>query len=91
MITAVFQCSPIRAAWDMSIENPKCIKFSLEVVIFAVLNSVTDVLTICLPMPMLWRLKLPLEKRIQLMGVFCAGGLYVDLFSPPTPILRLIA
>ena len=75
MITAIFQCSPIKAAWDMTVKNPKCIKFNVEVVFFSGLNAATDLITICLPLPLLWKLQLPLEKRIQLMGLFLAGGL----------------
>lgn len=76
-ISVIFQCSPVRAAWDVSVPNAQCIDFNVEAVVFAALNAATDILAVCLPMPMLmlWRLGLPLERRIQLMGVFLVGAL----------------
>lgn len=41
------------------------------------LNVATDVTTLCLPMPLLWRLKISVERRLQVMSMFLLGGLYV--------------
>lgn len=41
------------------------------------LNVATDVITLCLPMPLLWRLKISVERRLQVMSMFLLGGLYV--------------
>ncbi|KAL8832830.1 MAG: hypothetical protein Q9191_000014 [Dirinaria sp. TL-2023a] len=73
-ISVIFQCSPARASWDVSVPNAQCIDFNVEAVVFAALNAATNIITVCLPMPMLWRPKLPSESQIQLMGVFLVGA-----------------
>ena len=72
----IFQCKPIRGAWDPAIDA-KCIDLGLIIVVTSALNVFTDVSTLCLPMPLLWRLNLPKERKIQLTGIFLLGGLYV--------------
>ena len=86
IITAIFQCRPIAAAWDPSITNAKCVHLNIEIVVFAALNCVTDLTTIALPMPMLWRLQIPLRRRLQLVAMFLAGGFVcvVGIYRIPT-------
>lgn len=86
VITAIFQCRPIAAAWDLSITNATCVQLNIEIVVFAVLNCVTDLTTICLPMPILWRLQIPLRRRLQLVALFLAGGFVciVGIYRIPT-------
>lgn len=86
VITAIFQCRPIAAAWDLSITDATCVKLNIEIVVFAVLNCVTDLTTICLPLPILWRLQIPLRRRLQLVALFLAGGFVciVGIYRIPT-------
>ena len=84
VITSIFQCRPVQAAWDMSITDAVCIKLNVEVVVFAILNAMTDLATMCLPMPLLWRLQMETGRKLQLMGLFLAGGLYVITSLPTT-------
>ena len=53
------------------------IRPNIASVIMASLNVVTDILTLCLPLPFLWRLQIDMERKSQLIGVFLLGGLYV--------------
>ena len=94
LFLAIFQCQPIQATWDPSIQGAKCIKFNIIGTAFAVVNSITDVVTCLLPLPMLWGLQLPKSKKVQLMAIFLLCGLYVQSLScyrvlpsfPRTPI-----
>ena len=52
-----------------------CIHMSTEVMIMATLNSFTDVVTLTLPMPLLWRLQISRQREFQLIGLFLTGGL----------------
>ncbi|KAL8651798.1 MAG: hypothetical protein Q9226_004538 [Calogaya cf. arnoldii] len=70
----IFQCKPIKAAWDTSIEA-KCINLSAMSIATASLNVVTDVVTLTLPLPLIWRLKLPRAQRLQICGIFLLGSL----------------
>lgn len=69
----IFQCKPIRGAWDPMIDA-KCFNLKIVILLTSSLNVFTDVLTLCLPLPLLWRLKLPKEKKVQLTGIFLLGG-----------------
>ncbi|MCJ1272070.1 hypothetical protein MMC22_011977 [Lobaria immixta] len=73
LLVTLFQCQPIRGAWDPFIKA-KCIKLNLEFMIMGSLNVVTDVTTWCLPMPLLWSLKISIERRLQVMSMFLLGG-----------------
>lgn len=72
--SVIFQCNPVRGAWDFTVPS-KCIKLSLEIMVMSALNATTDFLTLCLPLPLLWKLHLPKQRKIQLMGIFLLGGL----------------
>ena len=80
VITAIFQCRPMRAAWDVAIEA-QCIKINLAWMIMAGLNVITDFILLIAPLPTLWKLQIPGEQKLQLMSVFCIGSLYVHLYS----------
>ena len=75
VFAAIFQCKPIHAVWDPSVKGAKCFPFNTMVVVFAILNAVTDVTTMLIPLPLLWRLHMPSRQKLQLMIPFVAGGL----------------
>lgn len=75
-LTVVLQCLPAAGAWDPAIHvRAKCSKLNLEWVIMASFNVITDVLTLFLPLPLLWRLQIDKERKYQLIGIFLLGGL----------------
>jgi len=80
----VFHCKPVNGAWNPQ-TNPDCLNKDTIWVVGGSLNAVTDIAALCLPMPLLWRLHVTKEKRIQLMGVFLLGG-FVCIVS----IIRVI-
>ena len=71
---AIFQCVPIRAAWDPTVPR-RCIRTDLGATIIAALNVVTDFVVLTLPMPLLWHLQSSRKQRYQIMGIFLLGGL----------------
>ena len=81
VLTAIFQCRPMRAAWDVTVKA-QCIKINLAWMIMAGLNVLTDFILLIAPLPTLWRLQMPGETKLQLMGIFCIGGLYVYSTRP---------
>jgi hypothetical protein len=49
-------------------------------------NIISDVYVLLLPMPLVWGLKMPLRKRLSLMGLFAIGGMYAaPLFNQLPP------
>ena len=47
---AIFQCNPIRGAWDIMIES-KCIKLNPEIIAFAICNILGDLALIGFAVP----------------------------------------
>ena len=44
-------------------------------IIGGVQNIVTDLVILCLPLPVLWNLQMAKQRKKQLTGVFALGGL----------------
>lgn len=74
----VFQCVPVQATWDKTIEPKKCfsnnalfgITMYQGVVMFLV-----DVAIIILPMPSIWTLQMPIRRRLSISALFALGRL----------------
>jgi hypothetical protein len=69
----LFECVPIAAFWDKSIQDPKCfnlIPFSLA---NGITNMLTDVIVLCLPIPMVLRLHTDRKQKATLVIIFSLG------------------
>lgn len=77
VITAIFQCRPIRGAWDSTI-NADCVQIKKVLMSIGGLNVLTDFLLLYAPVPQLWKLQIPRDTKYQLIGIFSIGGLFVD-------------
>ncbi|KAM0796141.1 hypothetical protein BDR22DRAFT_893479 [Usnea florida] len=70
----LIQCRPIQAAWDPTVPNPVCIRVNTTYIVIGSFNALTDIVTLCIPIPILWRLQVSRERRAQLIGMFMLGG-----------------
>ncbi|MCJ1313891.1 hypothetical protein MMC25_007571 [Agyrium rufum] len=70
----IFQCVPVSAVWDPTVQNPRCIDLDSGLIVCSSINIATDVLILALPVPKLWALKISTEKKVQLIGIFLVGG-----------------
>lgn len=78
-IVAVAGCSPVSYFWNKD-QMGSCIN---EVNFFrwnGIMNMLLDVLVLCLPLPMTWRMKMSRRQKFIVTGIFCLGGLYASLF-----------
>jgi hypothetical protein len=73
ILVCIFECQPVEAAWEPLMEG-NCIQVSIEFMFMACMNIITDFVTLLLPMPLLWRLQISKERKLQLMGIFLTGG-----------------
>ncbi|KAK5118770.1 hypothetical protein LTR85_007976 [Meristemomyces frigidus] len=73
----IFQCTPVPAAWDSKIPGSTCINTTSFWMAYAIINILTDVLVLALPIPEIFRLHLNLRQRVGLCGVFLLGGFVV--------------
>jgi len=75
-------CRPFPMNWDPSIPGGYCGDQVLSFTVTGVLNLLTDVMVLVLPLPYLVKLQMRLYKKLVLLGVFSMGFLFV----PPVPI-----
>ncbi|KAJ9205646.1 hypothetical protein DTO027B5_3342 [Paecilomyces variotii] len=58
-----------------SSSDAKCDNYSPALLLFAIVNASTDVFILCIPLPILWKLRVSATRRKQLIGIFLLGGL----------------
>ena len=73
--STIFQCTPIRFMWDKTIPGGHCINVTAALTGLAVLNMVSDITILILPMHAVWHLQVPLSQRIAVACIFLLGGL----------------
>ena len=75
LFAGIFQCRPPAAFWNKDITNAQCVDLVGFSIGSAITNLLTDVLVLCLPMPMIWSLHLTSQQKWSLTGVFALGFL----------------
>jgi len=71
----LWMCRPLRKYWDLTVTEGECIAGNPPYLAAAVLNSVTDVVILLLPLWLLWPLRVPWRQKIAVSLVLMAGGL----------------
>ena len=66
-------CRPLAMHWDPTIPGGMCGDVKTWYASMGAINIATDFFVIGLPLPFLYKLKMPLGKRIGLMGIFALG------------------
>ena len=77
IFATVFQCRPINAAWDFTIEG-KCYSFVNFLYASAGVNIATDLIVCLAPIPYFWKLNLPVRQKMIVSFLFLVGLLYVS-------------
>ncbi len=75
LLVTCLQCIPLRILWQLDFQNGHCINIPRMAFIGVIVNALTDVLVLCLPLPLIWRLHLPLRKKIGVTLIFASGGM----------------
>lgn len=71
-LVVVFECIPIAATWDPAIEG-QCIDIKYYGDSTAAMVILTDVVTLVIPLYVVFGLQMSARKRTTLMGVFALG------------------
>ncbi|PGG99924.1 hypothetical protein AJ79_08361 [Helicocarpus griseus UAMH5409] len=66
-------CRPFAFNWDQTIPGGKCGNQVLSFTVTGVLNLITDVMVLVLPLPHLYKLQMRLYKKLVLIAVFSIG------------------
>ncbi|KAH7119403.1 hypothetical protein B0J13DRAFT_194164 [Dactylonectria estremocensis] len=74
VLVAIFQCRPVEMPWDVTITDGSCIDRIAYFVATLALNVTTDLFMLALPIPMLWKTKMPKRQKLGLIGIFMAGS-----------------
>lgn len=72
--TQLYGCHPIKKAWATSTPG-HCIATNNSDYAYGSLNWISDILIFCLPLPMVWRLKLGKKERVGLCITFMLGSM----------------
>lgn len=75
VLFTVFQCRPVQAAWVVSIQPSYRINFTLAALIVGIINVVTDIILLVLPVHIVWGLQLSRRMKVQIASMFLLGGL----------------
>ena len=68
-------CSPQRKIWQPWLTYGHCFSFNIWNLASGLFNAISDIVILILPMPCLWRLQMPLKKKLIITGVFATGSL----------------
>lgn len=75
VVAIVFTCVPPSDFWRLADPaDKKCQDQMVGVWVNAVGTLVTDIAILLLPLPALWKLKLPRTQKWALLGIFLIGG-----------------
>lgn len=85
ILVSTFGCVPVKAAWDLTVLDKRCVNSDRFFIDNAVLNILGDLILLCVPMPIVWTLQLAQPKKIALTAVYLLGS-----FALVTSIVRTI-
>ena len=74
ILTHVCICLPASKGWQIKpYAGDNCTVRKPNYIVIAVLNSLTDLGIIILPMPLLFKVKVPWKQKVALVGLFSLG------------------
>ncbi|KAI1395162.1 plasma membrane protein Pth11-like protein [Hypoxylon fuscum] len=66
------------AIWGSIAEGiSRCANTNMSTIALCITDFITDVIIMCIPIPLVWRLNMSLPKRIAVMAIFLLGGVAV--------------
>lgn len=69
-------CRPLQYAWDKTIDRVCTGENSMNLIL-RIVNCVIDACILVLPLPLVFRLRMTLTRRLSVAGMFSLGALYV--------------
>ncbi|KAL6898921.1 putative PTH11-typeG-protein-coupled receptor [Trichoderma evansii] len=71
--STIFQCVPIAGAWDKTVDAT-CINSNIFWVAYAVMDILTDMVVLTLPLPPIMALQLSTRNKLMICAIFLMGG-----------------
>ncbi|KAH9884075.1 hypothetical protein F4778DRAFT_800406 [Xylariomycetidae sp. FL2044] len=90
-LTITFGCWPYHKNWQV-VPDPgvKCTLKMQNFMVGVIFNVITDAAILCIPLPLLWTLQIPLRKKV-VIGILLSSGLFVISAALIRVILTLSA
>lgn len=73
ILGGVLVCQPIAMNWDQSIPGGKCGNQATYYMALGLINIVVEVVMLAIPLPVLYKLHMPLRKKVVIIGMFSIG------------------
>ena len=74
---AIFQCSPVRLAWDKTVpEGGQCIDLATVARWMSIPNVVDGLVMLVMPVPVVWQLAIEVQQKFALTATFFHGIMY---------------
>ncbi|PQE22977.1 integral membrane protein [Rutstroemia sp. NJR-2017a BBW] len=79
---STFECTPVSYFWNKDQEG-HCVPNALRTVSFTngFLSFIGDCVILCMPLPMIWNLRMNRRKKFALMGIFTVGVFIIRLIA----------
>lgn len=77
----IFQCTPVRYFWDRSVPGGHCIRANQYYAAAAAISMIMIIVVFCLPLPILFKLKISKGRKVGLATAFAVGALSVHLIE----------
>jgi hypothetical protein len=76
-LEAFLLCRPVTYNWNKTITGT-CADVALAYLFAGISNLLIDLIIVALPLPMLWKLQLPVAKKIGISAMFSIGAVFVS-------------
>ncbi|KAI5788315.1 hypothetical protein EDC01DRAFT_707601 [Geopyxis carbonaria] len=82
------QCRPFKGYWAIKPPKPDCATFYSYAFTNMIFNISSDFMMLCIPLPLVYRSKLPLKQKIAVTTIFCMG-IFVIVAAILTKVFNL--
>ncbi|GAT25603.1 ribosomal protein L36e [Aspergillus luchuensis] len=79
-IVKIFECTPRARIWDKAVPG-RCIDAAIPVLVTSIVNVVSDIMMLLMPIRCVWRLQITLRKKVGITAIFAAGLLTAEITS----------
>ncbi|RFU80093.1 pth11-like integral membrane [Trichoderma arundinaceum] len=81
-----YECNPFYLYWQVLPDPGPCAQAQLQLIVLGVLNIVTDFMLLIMPLPVIFKLKAPLGRKVQLLTLFTLGIFIIAITVIRLPI-----
>lgn len=74
-LVGIFSCTPVRAAWDVSVTERTCINMPAFFIANSTAHVLIDITILALPVRKVWGLKMSIQNKVVVSFMFLLGGL----------------